>query len=240
MTPAIQLIAIMGEAGDPSTWLAQQGLPHPRTQFGRLTSASKIARTELARAALVRLGFDQNRSTPLTKLPVELNAAATLLDAFSESTPSTALNHTLDSLSPLQATAALVLLRTTSTVWWIATHSPFIAERCDEIRVVRGPQTLFQGTPGELARQAAPSTVTANARNTTTLQSMAAPFRVEAKLTRTTAEFTTPQGQELAATLLKQGYGEIERIIVQEPELIDGLRAVLTGESRAGHPHPTA
>ncbi len=122
----------------------------------------------------------------------------------------------------------------------IATHSPFIAERCDEIRVVRGQQILFQGNPGELARQAAPSTVTAYARNTTTLQSMAAPFRVEAKLTRTTAEFTTPQGQELAATLLKQGYGEIERIIVQEPELIDGLRAVLTGESRAGHPHPTA
>ncbi len=72
---------------------------------------------KLARAALVRLGFDQNRSTPLNKLPVELNAAATLLDAFSEPTPSTALNHTLDSLSPLQATAALVLLRTTSTVW---------------------------------------------------------------------------------------------------------------------------
>ena len=89
----------------------------------------------------------------------------------------------------------------------VATHQPALAERCDQLVVVKNQSMAFAGSVPQLIAETAPATFTVECDDQSAVAAMVEPFALNIKKSPGGVVFTTHRNQSLAARLLTHGYG---------------------------------
>lgn len=108
----------------------------------------------------------------------------------------------------------------------VATHRPDVAETLGNMIALGSGGKVFVGTCSELRAQAAPNKLIVTTEDGSTVRAIAEPFAIDVQETEQGLEITCPDGQELAARLLTQGYGSVRMVTIRRPSIQDALKSL--------------
>jgi hypothetical protein len=92
--------------------------------------------------------------------------------------------------------------------------------------VLRAKELRFAGTPDELLRTMASHRLTVSTEHALGVRAIAEPFEVSIQQTPEGLEFRASEGQELAAKLLLEGYGDVRFVIARPATFAEALHAL--------------
>lgn len=102
------------------------------------------------------------------------------------------------------------------------THRLELAAKCDRLLVSNGQDFRFAGRPAELPERV-PATVRVRTEHAPEVRALIEPFAIQIRELPDGIEFVAIQGQERAARLLVQGYGDVEYVVLQRPRFEDAI-----------------
>lgn len=233
-----KLIRILAQAERPG-----QGTLHVR---GRLAIASdegcsrraKVVNAarlggdvslERATEALIALHLYDHRTSTVGDLTGSQYAALELVPALTREADVVLIDGQLDQLDPWalkDALAYIANLRRAGRAFVIVTHRPELAAVQDAVIVLKDQSVRFAGTPDELLRVGGTHTVSVETENQSGVRALVAPFEVSVMPTPDGVRLQAKEGQEVAARLLLEGYGDVKFVTVQSPSLEDALMSL--------------
>lgn len=182
-----------------------------------------------ATEALIATRLWEDRNRPISELGASQVAASELLPALLGDEPIVLLDGQLDVLDPwtlgsvrealerrLEAGACLVF----------STQRPDLAEQCDVVLVLRGERVRFAGPVEELLRQGPPHVFTVTTENQSGVRALVDPFALRVDVTPAGLRIEAQEGQELAARLMLEGYGDVKTVVHRPPTLDEALRSL--------------
>ncbi|MFY9233235.1 MAG: ATP-binding cassette domain-containing protein [Fimbriimonadaceae bacterium] len=172
----------------------------------------------------MRLG--DSRNTPLADLSPTQQAAASMLHVLASPAHLLLIDALLDRLDPWALDGALRLLRgqlSHGASLVISTHRPDLLPLFDSMIVLDRQEVRFHGALEEVLRRIGSSEVEVETRNPASAKAMAGPLEVSVTPTADGLLLNAPEGQELAAKLLTEGYGDVKAVILREPTVREGL-----------------
>ena len=209
-----------------TTVLAGEGIVGRRP---RVASVAKATGHPKANDTLVALGLSEVLNEPVTDLAPGHRAALEALIVILSGAPILAFDGVLDQLDPWAHAAAWELLDTVrhrgATVVF-TTARPETAERCDTVVVLRDRQVRFAGTAEALRRLGPPHELTVTTERQIGVRALVSPFEVSIEETPEGLRMEAKDGQELAARLLREGYGDVKYLISRPPTLAEGLQGL--------------
>lgn len=140
------------------------------------------------------------------------------------------LDGLLDALDPWTFRSALDLVHThmaEGRTFVVATQRPDIIRELDHLIVVTDQQVKFAGSVDDLLRCGPPHRLDITTENAPAVRALVAPFEVSVTLQDDGLRLEAPEGQELAARLLLDGYGDVKYVIHRPPAIEEALRALL-------------
>ncbi len=139
----------------------------------------------------------------------------------------------LDPLDPwvLERVIDGLLARSQSVV--IATNRLDIAERFENLLVLYEQSLLYSGRTSDLLAEIPASKFIVQCGDASTVESVVAPFAIDLMVESNSLQFSSPNGQEIAARLLTEGYGNVEIVSVQPPDLRAAIDTLI---ARCGRP----
>lgn len=170
------------------------------------------------------------RDTPIHKLSPSQNLLVDLLPCFLSRAEIAIIDGHLDFIDPWILEDLLDLIdqhAQAGRAFLIATARPDIAEVLGSIIVLRSGIPRFAGTCQELIEQVSPAELTVELSDASTVQSMVEPLTVSIKSAPGRLELTSHRGQELAARLLTEGYGNVRSVLIRQPTLAQALKSIL-------------
>ncbi|MCW5940712.1 MAG: hypothetical protein KIS66_00680 [Fimbriimonadaceae bacterium] len=176
-------------------------------------------------AALTELGLWEQRSARAT----DHEALAPVLAALLGPEEIVALPLTLDRLDPWatrRVWRALSLEVARGRTVLLHTHRLELAAACDRLLVGDRDDLRFVGRPSELP-ESAPAVVRVRTAHAPDVRALVEPFAIQIKELPDGMEFVAPKGQELAARLLIQGYGDVEYAVLRRPPFEEVLLDLL-------------
>lgn len=243
--------AVMGRAGSGRRGLISTLLGNDKPAMGRIVSeVSPVTTRErdyarrhtpqgIGRAAgkrvsssrlttvLSAMGLWDVRQEPIVSLEPEQQAACDLLPVFLGETELAVIDGTFDQLDPWAREETLALVddfRRKGCAFVVGTNLTTIAQRFGSVIVYNGASPVYAGTVATLLKSFMPEEIVVETNDESTVASMVEPFSLQVKRSEGFVTVTSDKGQELAAKLLTQGYGQIRGIVVKEPSLADVLR----------------
>lgn len=169
------------------------------------------------------------RQTSLSDLSPSQLAACELLAPLASMANLLIIDGQLDVLDPWVLGDVLGLLRRrmddgASII--VATNRLEILAEFDWVVLLKSQQIRFAGRLSELDRGVKESIVIETS-NQAAAKALGAPFEVSAEEAADGLILTAPSGQELAAKLLVEGYGDVKTVYVKRPKLSDILIQLL-------------
>lgn len=181
-------------------------------------SADVVAR------ALHELMLWEVRETPLNSLSPSQIAACELIPVLCSGAQLLLVDGQLDRLDPWTNRSARLALRSRfdqGAAGIVVTNQP---DRTYEVLCVLVDHTVrFAGSPEQLLKQTAPTSVTVASENQPGVRALVAPFRVSVRTSEQGTVYQADEGQQLAARLLLEGYGDVEFVLVSQPTLEEAL-----------------
>ncbi len=104
-----------------------------------------------------------------------------------------------------------------------ATNRPELLAQFDAVIVLKDKQVRFAGSIEDLKRLGPSHTVQVTTEHQQGVRALVAPFQVNVSQTPDGIQFDTPEGQQLAAKLLLEGYGDIQFVISRPSTLEEAL-----------------
>ncbi|AIE85533.1 ABC transporter ATP-binding protein [Fimbriimonas ginsengisoli] len=247
-----QSMAVVGPAGAGKSQLLRTLAGRERPAQGTIQLRAKVAiagETSYSRRAKVqslarRPGVSMQEATEIlsaTRLwdvrhlsmgdlsPSQL-AATELVEALLTEAPIAMIDGQLDGLDPWALPAVLEMLRgqrAKGRTLIVATHRPDLIREQDALIVLYDGQVRFAGSIDDLLRAGPPHSLEVGTENQPGVRSLVAPFRVSIRPSESGMRLEAPEGQELAARLLLEGYGDVKFVIVRPPTIEEALRAVV-------------
>lgn len=249
-----EIIAIMGPAGGGKSHLLEVIAGAAKPADGKFTSEVPIhfcgdpifprraTPLSLARSAqstkdnqrtiivLNALGLTDVREQPVVRLSQSQMIACTLIEGLIPESGITLIDGLLDLLDPwiLDRTLRVMLddLELGKS-YLFATHQPPLAERADQLILVKEQSMVFAGSIPDLIARTKPAEFIIECDDNSTVAALVEPFAISIKKSPGRIVFTTHRGQSLAAKLLTHGYGPIRTITVNQPTLADALKTLV-------------
>lgn len=209
--------------------------PNDSTYSRRATPATvakantKSADTAQIVSVLTALHLWEFRDIAFTKLTPGHAMAVDLLPLFLQQGDLAIIDGHLDYCDPWMLDDTLEMIDQHSQdgkSFLITTSRTDIANALGSLIVLKSGVPRFAGTCRELVEQTRPAELTVQLDDDSTVRSMVEPFTVSLKAKGSTLELTSHNGQELAAKLLTEGYGNVKSVIVREPTLDEAIRAL--------------
>ncbi len=179
------------------------------------------------------LGLWDSRTVPVSTLSPSQKTAASLLPLMLRPASTWLIDGTLDTIDPWQLEGFLQGSETASGVVAV-THRLEIAERFENVIVLKRGALLFAGPKDELMNRTAPATVRVRTEDPSTITSIAEPFRAEIERFAGELVLTTGRQAELAARLLTEGYGAVDLIVTEPPSFAAAVDNIVASALRTG------
>lgn len=208
--------------GDPA-------FPRRATPMSLAKAAADSPETQRMAVALTALGLAELRDTQVSRLTPSQMIATALIGALVPERGLVCIDGLLDLLDPWRRESVWRAIDDDLDLgksFVIATNSPALAERCDQIVVVGGGNMVFAGTVAQLLADAGPTTFTVECDDQSAVAAMVEPFAINIKKSPGQVIFTSHCNQALAAHLLTYGYGAVKSVIATEPTVADALRSL--------------
>jgi ABC-type lipoprotein export system ATPase subunit len=237
-----QWLAIVGPAGSGKSHMLHVLAGHERAAQGSFSArcqvvsafpgslsrrgrVQSICRAEgLGGEALSATKLWEQRPTVVADLSPSQLSAAELLPALSSDADLILIDGLLDNLDPWTLSSVLALLRERpQTTVVVATHRTDILSRFDVLVVLKDKQVRFAGSPADLLRHGLRHELTITSENQRGVRAIAAPFEVSVRSEGDQTFFSATEGQELAARLLLEGYGDVELVVSRPPTIEEAL-----------------
>lgn len=199
---------------------------------GRRATPESIARkfagrkVEVVAEALHSVGLWDSRGTPLSDLTSGQIAAVELLPCLCVPSPVLVIDGQLDRLDPWARSSCLEALQRRviqGAVLIVSTNIPELVREFDLVLVLSKQRIRFASTPEELLRSVVPSTITVRSRNQPGVLAVVEPFKISIEKGQDEVTFRAEEGQQLAANLLLEGYGDVEFVVLREPRYADAI-----------------
>ena len=204
---------------------------------GRRTKVQNLGRQgaapdRLSQAMELLLAFRLHdlRKESFSDLSPSEQASAELLEAISSSPTILAIDGQLDRLDPWALRGAMEQLRRITgdgTSLVITTHRPDIAAIADIIVVLNHGRLRFAGSREDLLRQGPPHQLTVQTNDNPGVRALVSPFLVDVEDSNGTLTMRAAEGQELAARLLLEGYGDVNFVVSRPPTIEEALLRLL-------------
>lgn len=196
---------------------------------GKPSTVAKATGHPKANDLLLSLGLAAVRNEPLADLAPGHRAAVELLPVLLSGAPLLALGGALDRLDPWAFAAAWEGLRVTrerGAAALLVTHRPEVAALCDTVIVLRERTVRFAGTVEALRRLGPPHELRVTTERQIGVRALVSPFEVRIEETPEGLRMEARDGQELAARLLTQGYGDVRYLVCRGPTVEEGLHGL--------------
>lgn len=191
------------------------------------TNIGKRAKAGRTAEALTALGLWDCKSDPISELTPSQVVACDVLACLLACEGVGVLDGHLDALDPWALAGALELmgeLRAEGMAFLVSTNRADIASELGHIVVLRSGAPVFTGSVRDLLAESRPSEVRAECDDQSTIRSMIDPLVLTAVSADGSLVLRTGEGHELAAKLLRDGYGIVEAVAVTEPSVSDAIR----------------
>ncbi len=195
----------------------------------RVASVAKATGHPKANDTLVALGLAGVLNETVADLSPGHRAALETLVVALSGEPILALDGTFDRLDPWAHHAAWSLLETArhrGAALILTTDRPETAAACDTIVVLRDRQVRFAGTSDALRRLGPPHELTVTTERQIGVRALVSPFEVSIEETPDGLRIEAKEGQELAARLLREGYGDVKYLVSRAPTVDEGLQTL--------------
>jgi ABC-type multidrug transport system ATPase subunit len=192
----------------------------------RVASVAKDTGHPKANDLLVALGLWEVRNETVSDLAPAHRAALGLLAPLLSGASLLAIDRELDALDPWAHAAAweaLRVARSRGAAAIVVTDRPETAATCDTVVVMRNRQVTFAGTVDALRRLGPPHELTITTERQAGVRALVSPFEVSIQETPEGLRMEAKDGQELAARLLKEGYGDVKFVVSRPPSVEEGL-----------------
>ena len=179
---------------------------------------------------LSALGLWEVRNRTMANLGAEQQVAARFIEALVASPSLILTDGEMDLLDPWTRDRLWQILQTRlaeGATLVFTTNIAALAEKADLVIVLKDQQVLFSDTPSALTRSFSPSTVTVATHDHPGTLALASPFEVEVTQVDGGTRFEASEGQQLAAKLLLEGYGDVRYIILKAPTFDEALRRLV-------------
>lgn len=180
--------------------------------------------------ALTALGLWDQRQTPIPKLEGWMSTAAELIPVLAGHEEIMLVDGQLDECDPwtLKPLLDTLLAETGQGRALVAqTSRPDIAEKLNSLLVLKEGEPIYAGRTTELLTSEGVIEVIIESDDETAVRNLIGPFEVHLKQIPGGWMISTPQGQEVAARLLREGYGSVRSVILRQPSLADLLRSLV-------------
>jgi len=175
---------------------------------------------------LSALGLWDARGLSIGELTPTQLAACELIEPLVSGAALLIIDGQLDLLDPWALRGAIGVLRDrlgAGAAVVVATHRPDVIESLDAVVVLRDQQVRFAGTVADLKRQGPPHELRIATDDQAAVRALVAPFTVSVRATDDGLRMEAREGQELAARLLLEGYGDVNFVIVRPPTLEEAI-----------------
>lgn len=200
--------------------------------MGRRTRVSSLAKATghpKANDLLVALGLWEVRNEAVPDLAPGHQAAAELLMPLLSEASLIGIDGELDRLDPwshARAWETLAGIRRRGGGVLVVTDRPETAALCDVVVVLRDRRVVFAGTVDALRRLGPPHELTVTTERQAGVRALVSPFEISIQETPEGLRMEARDGQELAARLLKEGYGDVKYLISRAPSVDEGLQGL--------------
>jgi ABC-type branched-subunit amino acid transport system ATPase component len=157
-------------------------------------------------------------------------AAAALLAALASPSPILLLDDVLDRLDPWVSADILPVLsqaQAQARIIVAAVHRAEWAEIADFVLVLAAGCPRYAGSALALRELGRETAVRVSTHRQAGVRPLVEPFEISFEETPDGLQIRAREGQRLTADLLREGYGNLEAMVVSPPRLIDGLRRVI-------------
>lgn len=181
--------------------------------------------------ALSALGLWDDRQTPIAKLEGWLSTAAELIPLFAGHEELMLIDGQLDECDPwtLKPLLETLLAETTQGRALVAvTSRPDLAEQFNNLLVLKGGEPIYAGRTSELLTSEGTIETIIETDDESAVRQMIGPFEVHMKQIPGGWLISTPQGQQVAANLLKNGYGSVRTVVLRQPTMAELLQSLIT------------
>lgn len=233
-----RLLRFMGGVEAPPT-----GQVHLAGQSGWATPIKdrKLTPQQLARAGsgqghagrttevLTAVRLWEDRQRPVFELSPAQQGACELLGVFAHDDPLICLDGNLDHLDPWALRSTLEYIRNRRSAgisFAIVTNRPDLVEQCDLIVVVNAGMVKHAGRVSELRNRAEHQLEVVSERQTG-VRAMVEPFTIDVRQQNDSFVLRAEDGQQLAAKLLLEGYGDVRYVIHRQPTLEECLLGLI-------------
>jgi ABC-type multidrug transport system ATPase subunit len=164
------------------------------------------------------------RQNTIAELPSSQIAACDLLETFMGESHLVVLDGDLDRLDPWTREGALRLMRDRcahGAVFVVATNELEVASRFDWLVVLREHQPVYAGSVGQLAATRGQRTLVIESEKNRGVRALVDPLLVSIARTDSGYKLQPGPGQEHAAKLLRDGYGDVKFLVSDEKPLAE-------------------
>jgi len=252
--PAGQLLGIFGQAASGKTHFLQviagvekpsQGSVRIHARIAAASSDGLSRRTKVQALVprgdltpkgirisdllyLLRLGEVRHRA--ISDLSPGQYAACELFAPLTSDADLVLIDGQLDQLDPWTLREVLKVMhrmQALGTTFVVATNRSDLLAHFDAVIVLREMQVRFAGSIEDLRRLGPTQTVQVSTERQQGVRALASPFQVSVTKTDDGFCFATPEGQELSAKLLLEGYGDVQFVVTRPSSLEEALLSLL-------------
>ncbi len=194
--------------------------------FGRKTKVQEVGRrrgnvgpneqTEVLSA----LGLWEVRQQFVEELPKELFIACEIAEELMSESMLLVWDGKLDVVDPITRSGAMRLIGSNPTRNVVVTSNNLEACACfDYVIVLREYQSCFAGKTGDLAARDGVRSIEIESHMQPGLRALTEPFRAQVTREGSKIRIVAEEGQDLAASLLRDGYGDIRLLVTERRSL---------------------
>ncbi len=214
----------------PISYAGDSDWPRRATPLSIVRKVSGSKRASLVGEALYATGLWDSQTSSVEALSATQKLLAELLPCLSSEPGIMVVDGQFDSLDPWSFRKVMVAFRQRLNVGYgliVTTNRPELAVQFDHLVVMQSSGVRFVGTVEELLRNHGESEIEIETQNQSGVRALIAPFEISIMETEKGVILRAAEGQQLAARLLSEGYGEIKMVILREPTVESALNELL-------------
>ncbi len=184
----------------------------------------------IATEALIATRLWDQRNQLVAQLSPAQVAACELLGPLTSGASLLVLDGQLDRLDPWTLQGVIGYLRklqAQGVALIAATNRASLASEFDAILVLADRQVRYAGPPEDLLRNSTPHVLTVSAEDQPGVKALVGPFSVSMRVEGKSVRLEAAEGQDLAARLLLEGYGNVRCVVHRPPTLEEALLALI-------------
>lgn len=171
----------------------------------------------------------EHRQRPISELSPSQQAACEILGPLSCEDGMMCLDCNLDHLDPWALRSVMELITTrlaNGCTAAVITNRPDIVQQCDLVVVVNNGEVRHAGRVQDLTKKA-PHEMEVVSERQQGVRALVAPFTVDVQQKSGSTILRAQDGQQLAAKLLVEGYGDVKYIVHRQPTIEECLLGLI-------------